>query len=111
MELTLNDLGSGTFAPGTTLSLIQYEGTWNGGLFKYDGNVLTDGAALTYNGNSWTIHYNANSGGDFVGGLTDPKFISLSLAAIPEAGGLLALGCLVGSGAFFRSRRRGTNLL
>jgi len=112
VELTLNDLGSGTFAPGTILSLIQYEGTWDGGLFTYnhtqlnDGDVFTD---LTANHNHWTINYNGSMGDNV--STPGTNYISLSLTAVPEVGGLLAIGCLVGSGAFFRSRRRGTNLL
>ena len=114
VELSLTDLGSGTFAPGTTLSLIQYEGALNSGLFTYNSSVLNNGdefTDLTANHNHWTIHYNSTTHGDFVSGFIDPHFISLSLTAIPEVGGLLGLGCLVGSGVFVRSRRRGSNLL
>jgi len=62
---------------------------------------------FTY-GNQWTIRYDAIGGGDnFATPLTGRHFISLSnLTSIPEPGSLLALGCLVGSGAFLRTRRR-----
>ena len=111
VELTLSDLGSGWLDLGTTLSLIQYEGSWSSGLFTYASNPLNEGDEVSLNGKGWTIHYNDVAHGDFVTGFTDPHFITLSLTAVPEAGGLLALGCLVGSGAFFRSRRRGTSVL
>jgi hypothetical protein len=32
------------FPAGTTLSLASYSGDWNGGLFRFDGSVLADGA-------------------------------------------------------------------
>jgi autotransporter-associated beta strand protein len=115
VELTLTDLapGTGTFASNTTLSLIQYEGDWDGGFFTYGTNELIDGETFTDTyGNQWTIHYDAIGGGDnFATALTDSRFISLSnLTAVPEPGSLLALGCLVGSGAFLRTRRRGNSV-
>ncbi len=110
--LTLSDLAasSGAFAPNsTTLSLIQYAGNWNGGFFTYGTNELSDGEQFTdaYS-NHWTIRYAAEVGGaNFASAIAGSHFITLSnLTAIPEPGSLLALGCLVGSGMFLRSRRR-----
>ena len=113
VNLTLADLAglTGAFDPNTTkLSLIQYAGTWNGGFFTYgDSNVLENNEVFTdaYN-NQWKITYNADAGGlNFASSIPGSHFITLSnLTAIPEPASLLALGCLVGSGAFLRSRRR-----
>ena len=60
---------------------------------------------------TWKISYGATTGGFNFATEYDrsinSKFINLTLAltAIPEPGSLLALGCLVGSGAFLRTRR------
>ena len=107
VDLTLTDLaGSPTpFAPYTTLSLINYTGTWNGGFFTYAGNELTNNEVFTAGPNTWKITYGDTSGGlnfageDAIGG----SFINLT--AIPEPGSWLALGCLIGSGAFLRRRK------
>ena len=110
-ELTLSDLGSGKFAAGTTLSLIQYAGSYSG-FFTYEGNELSNGEVFSDGkDNHWTIHYNASSGGDnFVTPLAGSHFIALRLTAIPEVGSLLGLACLLGSGVFFRTRPRKTAL-
>jgi autotransporter-associated beta strand protein len=113
VNLTLTDLAlpTGAFTPNsTTLTLIQYAGTWNGGFFTYNTNELTNNESFedTY-GNNWKITYNATSGGsnfatELLGG---GQFVTLSnLTAVPEPGSLFALGCLIGSGALLRSRRR-----
>jgi hypothetical protein len=98
----------GTFASNTTLSLIEYLDEWDGGTFIYGTNELFNGEAFsdTY-GNHWTIRYDATSGGDnFAPQRDDSHFVTLSnTSAIPEPGSLFALACLIGSGAFFRSRR------
>jgi len=67
VELTLqkSELGTGTFASDTTLSLVQYEGKWNGGFFTYGTNKLSNGETFTDTyGNQWTIRYDASAGGD-----------------------------------------------
>jgi len=110
VNLTLADLAGSpvAFAPATTLSLINYTGTWNGGFFTYDGNVLSDNGVFTAGLNTWQIHYGATSGGlNFAGeyDLTgDSRFINLT--AIPEPGAWLAVACLMGSGLCLHSRRR-----
>jgi autotransporter-associated beta strand protein len=112
VNLTLTDLAlpTGAFtANSTTLTLIQYAGTWNGGFFTYNTNELTNNESFedTY-GNNWKITYNATSGGsnfatELLGG---GSFVTLSnLTAVPEPGSLFAIGCLIGSGALLRSRR------
>jgi autotransporter-associated beta strand protein len=115
VTLNLTDLDTVSptmFAPGTTFSLIKYAGAWNGGFFTYAGNELSNNEVFTAGLNTWKIIYNA---GNTEGGINfateyndlSGQFVNLtSLTAIPEPGGLLTLGCLVGSGVFLRSRRR-----
>jgi autotransporter-associated beta strand protein len=39
--------------PADKLTLISYNGTWNGGLFTYLGNVLLDDSYFMLNGQQW----------------------------------------------------------
>ncbi|MCX6875850.1 MAG: autotransporter-associated beta strand repeat-containing protein [Verrucomicrobia bacterium] len=108
VNLTMNDVANidRAFPAGTKFTLINYAGTFNGGFFTYASTLLTEGAQFTAGLNTWQINYGADSGGsNFAGQYVSGHFINLT--AIPEPGTLLALGCLVGSGAFLRSRRRG----
>ena len=112
VKLDLSDLAATpkAFAPNTTLTLINYVGSLSGGFF-YGATTsrLNDGDTLIAGLNTWKISYGATAGGlnfatEYDHGV-DSKFINLTLTAIPEPGSLLALGCLVGSGAFLRTRR------
>ncbi|MEI6606893.1 MAG: autotransporter-associated beta strand repeat-containing protein [Verrucomicrobiota bacterium] len=100
------------FAPNTTLSLINYAGTFSGGFFTYVDaeNVetsLPDGAQFTLGANTWKISYTATAGGLNVPGDDTGHFINLTnLTAIPEPGSLLALGGLLSIGLCLRNRRR-----
>ena len=107
VTLGLTDLAStpGAFAAGTTLSLINYAGTWNGGFFTYGAGVLTNNGTFTAGLNTWRINYDAISGGlNFATEYTSGHFVTLT--AVPEPGSWLALGCLIGSGALLRRRHR-----
>ena len=111
--LTVADLADTPTAFTGTLSLINYAGAFSGGFFTYVDaeNVQTslgEGAQFTLGANTWKITYTATAGGLNVPGSSTGHFINLSnLTAIPEPGSWLALGCLVGCGAFMRSRRSG----
>ena len=109
--LTLNGLSGGgvdKFAPETKLTLIYYTDAWNGGFFTYGTNKLAEGATLNDGMNSWVINYGSETGGVNFATTFSPsdRFVTLTLSSIPEPGSLLALGCLIGSGSFLRSRRR-----
>jgi fibronectin-binding autotransporter adhesin len=89
VTLTLGDLASlpAAFAPGSTLSLLNYSGAWNNGLFTF-GTALADGDTFTAGLNTWLIDYDATTGGqnfnqDFVTG----RFVNIT--AIPEPGATL----------------------
>lgn len=108
VQLTLTDLASSpvAFAGGTTLSLINYAGNWNGEYFAYGANTLENHEVFTAGLNTWQITYGAKSGGLNFANEYNLAGSFINLTVIPEPASLLALGCLVGSGAFLRSRRR-----
>ena len=95
-NLTLNDTvtlgltdiaGAPTaFGVGTTLSLINYAGTWNGGFFTYGGTALTNHGVFTAGLNQWQINYDAISGGlnflHFATEYTSGHFVTLT--SVPE---------------------------
>jgi hypothetical protein len=92
--------------PFFVVSLIQYAGSWNGGFFTYGTNELADGETFTAGLNTWQIHYDAITGGLNFAGEYGGGGQFVMLTAIPEPGSWLAVGCLVGSGALLRIRRR-----
>ena len=100
------------FAPNTTLSLINYTGTFSGGFFTYvdassNETSLPEGAQFTLGANTWKITYTATASGLNVPGDGTGHFINLTnLTAIPEPGSLLALGGLLSLGLCLRSRRQ-----
>ena len=111
VTLGLTDLAATptVIAGGTTLSLINYTGAWNGGFFIYDGTTLTNNSTFTAGLNTWRINYDAISGGlNFASESTAGHFVTLTtLTSVPEPGSLLALGCLVGSGFLLRRKNLG----
>jgi hypothetical protein len=110
--LTLDDLAATdvAFATGTKFSLMNYSSTLNGNFFYGASTTpLAEGGTFDTALNRWTINYSDSTGGSNFTGTPTGSFINLTagaLTAIPEPGSLLALGCLVGSGALLRSRRR-----
>ena len=84
--LSLIDLATSpaAFAEGTALSLINYAGDWNGGLFTYGGSTLADGGIFTVGDQLWRIDYDAAGGGlNFAGEhLPDSQFVNI--VAVPE---------------------------
>ena len=110
--LVLDDLaaGAGTYANGTTLSLINYSGSWTGGSFSRSGVSLADESLLTVGDQLWRIDYDATGGGvnrtaDY---LPDGRFVNLVAVPEPSAGVLLGIGLL---GLAFAWRRPGAKNL
>jgi len=89
--LTLSDLGSNAVL-NTTLTIIDYTTTWDGGLFTYNGNVLADGATFSYGANNYTIDYD------------DGSAVTLTVAAIPEPATTALVGMALG--CVFLARRK-----
>ena len=113
--------GSGTITLGNLTNGRQYQvqvwgPEWNGAISDvFDGQVTINGynysatkhsqyavGTFTADANPQVINF-VHAGNDSFA----PTAVSLrELTAVPEPGSLLALGCLIGSGALLRSRRR-----
>jgi len=108
VALTLSDIaGSPTaFALGTTFSLINYSGAWNGGLFTIGGNAVADDGTFTMGLNTWQLDYNAVTGGsNFAGEYAGGNFVNITAVTVPEPGTFVL--SVVGLGFIaFRTRRR-----
>ncbi|MFM8497300.1 MAG: beta strand repeat-containing protein [Planctomycetia bacterium] len=106
--LTFLDLATtpNPFIEDTTIfAMINYSGSWNGGLFTYNGTALTDGSRFTVGSQLWEIDYNrtssaglANFTGDYVGS----NFVTVT--AVPEPSTLVLIG--IGLGGLLLARRR-----
>lgn len=86
VQLTLADLAASpaAFPAGTTFSLLCYSGSWNGGVFTFDGTPLADGGLFSSGTQWWMIDYVARTGGvNF-----SSKYLSgggfVNLVAVPE---------------------------
>jgi autotransporter-associated beta strand protein len=101
--LTLTELASGALAAGSKLTLISYNGIWNGGLFTYLGGTLADDSSITLGANQWQFNYNDTTGGSNFTGDQGAGVGFVTLTVIPEPASCL-LGIL--SGAALLRRRR-----
>lgn len=107
--LTLSDLAltDVAFKVDDVFSIINYTGTWNNGLFTFEGNELANASEFTFGLNTWRIDYNAATGGlnylgEYAGG--SDSFVNLTvLTAVPEQSSVALLGTL---GAMMLLRRR-----
>lgn len=101
------------FEPGTIFSLINYIGTWNGGLFTLGASEISDEGTFSRGLNTWKIDYNALSGGvnfnnEYFTGDGSGKFVNITaMTVIPEPSAML-LGALGGL-ALLRRRRGAIN--
>ncbi|MEI7781371.1 MAG: autotransporter-associated beta strand repeat-containing protein, partial [Planctomycetota bacterium] len=110
--LTLTDLASSPrpFVNNTTIfALINYSGTWNGGLFTYNGTELADGAWFLVSSQEWEIDYNRTSStgldnftGDY---LTGGSFVVITAVPEPATLALVAVGMVLAPYAMRRRRR------
>ncbi len=116
--------GTGTITLGNLTPATQYQvqvwgPEWNGAISDvFDGQVTINGynysttkhsqyavGTFTADANPQVINFVAGAYGGYYS--FAPTAVSLrELTAVPEPGSLLALGCLIGSGALLRSRRR-----
>jgi fibronectin-binding autotransporter adhesin len=111
--LSATDLGSGLLAMGTKFTLINYGGTWNGGIFTGLANHST---SLTLGLNRFQIDYDSTTGGSNFGGGTygggvGPHFVTIT--AVPEASAFLtvALGGIFAVAMLRMSKRLGVSVL
>lgn len=105
VTLTLTDLSSSTVIPqNTVLSLVNYGGSWNGGLLTYSGSALADEDLFTFGVNQFRIDYNSTVQGSNVTSPVGANF--LNLVAVPEPTvTLAALASLGLAGLVFRRRQ------
>ncbi len=91
-NLTITNLTAGTFANATKFTLINYNGSWNNGLFTFLGNSLADDSTFTFNGQSWQIDYNASSGGSNFSSeyLSSSSYVNITAVPEPATWALLA---------------------
>ena len=100
-NLTLGELGSGSWTIGEKLTLISYSGTWNGGLLDYAG-TLADDSTFTFSGMQWLFNYNDTvAGTNYTDDLTGSSFVTMTAIPEPSAALLGGLGLL----ALLRRRR------
>ena len=97
-SLTLTDLfESGNWVYDTKVTMINYGGTWNGGLFVMGGDVLEDDSNIIIaDGKGWRIDYNDTTGGsNYSSEQTYSKFVTLTAIPEPTAVTLGGLGALL----------------
>ena len=94
----------------TIFALINYTGSWNGGLFSYGGAVLPDGGRFTVGSQQWEIDYNRTSTTDLANFTTDylPTSSFVAITAVPEPStyAMALAGLAYGGYSLFRRRKR-----
>jgi len=104
--LALTDI-AGTTAPfvenTTVFAMMNYSGSWSGGLFTSNGTPLADGSRFTVGSQQWEIDYNrtsaaglANFTGDY---LPNSSFVAITAVPEPSTLVLTALGVGMAGGA------------
>jgi fibronectin-binding autotransporter adhesin len=107
--LSLTDFaGSPVPVPlNTILSLINYGGAWNSGLFSFGGVPLADGDLFTSGLNTWQITYSATTPGVNVATpLGSGLFVNLQIVPEPTAASLVAAAVTCGIAGMLRRRAR-----
>jgi T5SS/PEP-CTERM-associated repeat protein len=99
--LSLIDLATSPalFAEGTALSLINYSGDWNGGLFSVGGQSLADGGTFSMGDQLWRIDYDATGGGLNFADQHPPDSRFVNIVSVPEPSACVLL--FAGIGWFF----------
>jgi autotransporter-associated beta strand protein len=104
VTLSLTDLSSSTLIPqNTVLSLVNYGGSWNGGLLTYGGTALADGDQFTFGVNQFVINYNSTTQGSNVTAPVGANY--LNLVAVPEPTFTLAALASLGLAGLMLRRR------
>lgn len=97
--LTVVDIASSVqpFVEDTTIfALVNYSGSWNGGLFTYGGTPLADGSRFIVGSQQWEIDYNSSTGGDNFTSNYLPSSSFVTVTVVPEPGTLALMG--IGAG-------------
>jgi fibronectin-binding autotransporter adhesin len=106
--LTFTDLNNSPapFVENSTIfALINYSGTWDGGVFTYNSQPLTDGSRFAVGSQLWEIDYNSSTAGlNFTSDYL-PSSSFVTVTAVPEPGSLVILAAAAGLAMV--ARRRG----
>ncbi len=87
--LALSDLNPGSINVGTKFTMVNYNGTWNGGTFA----GLPDLSFVTIGTNTFQIRYqDLLPGGNFLSEATGSRFVTLT--AVPEPSSFFMMGLL-----------------
>ena len=85
--------------------MVNYSGSWNGGLFTYDGTVLHDGDRFkTTIDREWWIDYQSPTGGMNFTGDYLPSGSFVAITAVPEPSPLVLMA--IGAGLMTSAARR-----
>lgn len=104
--LSLLDLGPATLLNdgSVKLTLISYAGSWNSGVFDYQGSPLANLDSFSLGGNEWQIRYDDTTGGGNFSGDQSGATGFVTITAVPEPAGLLAAAAGLGLAAAFLRR-------
>lgn len=76
--LTVTDLGANVaLADGIRFTVIDYAGTWNGGLFIYQASPLADGATFVLGANKYRIDYDDDTAVTLTTVVPEPASLSM----------------------------------
>ena len=110
VTLVLMNLNAGAFDDGTKLTLINYTGSWNGGLFTYNSLVLSNGGTFSFNDQDWKIEYDAITGGsNFSNEFLSGHFVNITAVPEPNTLWMFATGMVALVVLRLRNSRRGFN--
>jgi autotransporter-associated beta strand protein len=121
--LSLSDITSGTVQPfvkdSTVFAMINYSGSWNGGLFSYNGTPLADGGTFTVGSQQWQIDYNyvyntaspttirpLNFQGDYLPSTGTQTFVAITAVPEPATIAMALAGLACGGYSVVRRRKR-----
>jgi fibronectin-binding autotransporter adhesin len=92
----------------TLFALVNYSGTWNGGLFTHDGTVLADGDRFFVGSQEWEIDYDRSSSAGLDNFTADylPSSKFVTVMAVPEPSTIVMALAGLACGGFSMRRRR-----
>lgn len=98
VNLAFDDLASTptAFDIDTVFSLINYSGSWNGGLFTYGGDEILNGGEFVAGLNTWRLDYNSfTAGSNFEDHQIAGSFVNITVIPEPSTALLGGLGALL----------------